>query len=82
MPGGALPLATGFSHGFLVTVSIGLLALIIALAAIRVTRVDLSGVDPLAAPPTERAQRAGVTELSLPPDAPKQDHRPEPGHPR
>jgi MFS family permease len=43
-------LATGFSRGFLVCAAIGLLALIIALAAIRVTREDLSGVDPLAAP--------------------------------
>jgi hypothetical protein len=37
---------TGFSHGFLVSAAISLLAL----AAIRVTREDLSGVDPLAAP--------------------------------
>ena len=43
-------LATGFSQGFLVSAAIGLLALSIALAAIRVTREDLSGVDPLAAP--------------------------------
>jgi EmrB/QacA subfamily drug resistance transporter len=43
-------LATGFSRGFLVCAAIGLLALIIAVAAIRVTREDLSGVDPLAAP--------------------------------
>ena len=43
-------LATGFSHGFLVSAAIGLLALIIAVAAIRVTREDLSGVDPMAAP--------------------------------
>ena len=50
MLGGALPLATGFSHGFLVSAAISLLALIIALAAIRVTREDLSSVDPLAAP--------------------------------
>jgi EmrB/QacA subfamily drug resistance transporter len=42
-------LATGFSQAFLVSAAIGLLALIIALAAIRVTREDLSGVDPLAA---------------------------------
>ena len=41
---------TGFSHGFLVCAVIGLLALIIALAAIRVTREDLAGVDPPAAP--------------------------------
>jgi hypothetical protein len=43
-------LATGFSQAFLVSAVVGLLALIIALAAIRVTRQDLSGVDPLAAP--------------------------------
>jgi hypothetical protein len=42
-------LATGFSHGFLVSAGIGLLALIIAVAAICVTRQDLSGVDPMAA---------------------------------
>ncbi len=43
-------LATGFSHGFLFSAAIGLLALFIAVAAIRVTREDLSGVDPMAAP--------------------------------
>jgi EmrB/QacA subfamily drug resistance transporter len=43
-------LATGFSHGFLVSAAIGLVALIITLAAIRVTCADLSGVDPMAAP--------------------------------
>jgi hypothetical protein len=43
-------LATGFSQAFLVCAAIGLLALIISLAAIRVTREDLSGVDALAAP--------------------------------
>ena len=43
-------LAAGFSHGFLVSARIGLLALTIALAAIRVTREDLSGVDPMATP--------------------------------
>ena len=43
-------LATGFSQAFLVSAVISLLALIIALAAIRVTRQDLSGVDQLAAP--------------------------------
>jgi uncharacterized membrane protein (DUF373 family) len=48
--GGAVPLVTGFSHGFLVIAAIGLLALIIALAAIRVTRQDLSGVDQTTAP--------------------------------
>ena len=43
-------LAVGFSHGYLVSAAIGLLALIITLAAIRVTRQDLAGVDPMAAP--------------------------------
>ncbi len=43
-------LAAGFSHGYLVSAAIGLLALIITLAAIRVTRQDLAGVDPMAAP--------------------------------
>ena len=43
-------LAAGFSHGFLVSAAIGLLALTIAVAAIRVTREDLSGVDPTVAP--------------------------------
>ena len=43
-------LAAGFSHGFLVSAAIGLLALTIAVAAIRVTREDLSGVDPMVAP--------------------------------
>jgi hypothetical protein len=43
-------LATGFSHGYLVSAAIGLLALIITLAAIRVTRQDLVGVEPVAAP--------------------------------
>ena len=45
-----LALATGFSQAFLVSAAIGLLALIIALAAIRVTRQDLSGVDQTTAP--------------------------------
>ena len=52
-------LAIGFSHGFLVSAAIGLLALIIALAAIRVTREDLSGVDPLAAPADEGGTTRG-----------------------
>ena len=43
-------LAVGFSRGFLFSAAIGLLALIIAVTAIRVTREDLSGVDPMVAP--------------------------------
>ena len=43
-------LAVGFSHGFLVSAGISLAALVITLLAIRVTRADLEGVDPMAAP--------------------------------
>ncbi|HEY1622577.1 MAG TPA: MFS transporter [Streptosporangiaceae bacterium] len=43
-------LAVGFSHGFLVSAGISLAALVITLLAIRVTRADLAGVDPMAAP--------------------------------
>src|SRR6202050_497119 len=43
-------LATGFSKGFLVSAGIAVLALVITLVAIRVTRKDLAGVDLMAAP--------------------------------
>ncbi len=43
-------LAHGFSQGYIVSAGIMLLGLIIALAAIRVTREDLSGINPMAAP--------------------------------
>ena len=43
-------LATGFSKGYIVAAGIMALALIITLVAIRVTREDLSGVNPMAAP--------------------------------
>jgi EmrB/QacA subfamily drug resistance transporter len=43
-------LAHGFSRGYIVAAGIMLLALVITLIAIRVTREDLSGVDPMAAP--------------------------------
>ena len=43
-------LAAGFSKGFLVSAGIAVLALVITLVAIRVTREDMAGVDPLAAP--------------------------------
>ena len=46
-------LAVGFSRGFLFSAAVGLLALIIAVAAVRVTRKDLSGVDPMTAPAAE-----------------------------
>jgi len=43
-------LAHGFSQGYIVSAGIMLLALIITLVAIRVTREDLSGINPMAAP--------------------------------
>jgi hypothetical protein len=43
-------LAAGFSRGFIVSAAIMALALVIALIMIRVTREDLSGIDPMAAP--------------------------------
>jgi EmrB/QacA subfamily drug resistance transporter len=43
-------LAYGFSHGYLVSAGIALLALIVTITTIRVTRQDLAGVNPMAAP--------------------------------
>jgi hypothetical protein len=43
-------LAHGFSQGYLVSAGIMVLGLLITLAAIRVTRDDLAGIDPMAAP--------------------------------
>jgi EmrB/QacA subfamily drug resistance transporter len=43
-------LAVGFSRGFLVSAGISLAALVITILAIRVTRDDLAGIDPMAAP--------------------------------
>ncbi len=43
-------LAYGFSRGFVVSAGIMLLSLIIGLVAIRITRKDLEGIDPMAAP--------------------------------
>jgi EmrB/QacA subfamily drug resistance transporter len=40
-------LATGFSRGFVVSAGIMVLGLLVAIAAIRVTREDLSGVQPM-----------------------------------
>jgi len=43
-------LASGFSKGYIVAAAIMALALVITLVTIRVTREDLSGVNPTAAP--------------------------------
>ncbi|HTS98369.1 MAG TPA: MFS transporter [Streptosporangiaceae bacterium] len=41
-------LATGFSRGFVVSAGIMVLALIVAIVMVRVTRDDLAGIDPMA----------------------------------
>ena len=46
-------LAFGFGRGYLVSALISFLAVIIALAMIRVKREDMAGIDPMAAPPAE-----------------------------
>ena len=43
-------LATGFSRGYLVSAGVMALAVIIAVAVIRIRRQDLSGADPMSAP--------------------------------
>jgi EmrB/QacA subfamily drug resistance transporter len=43
-------LSYGFSRGYLVSAAIALLALVIAVAAIRIKREDMAGVNPMAAP--------------------------------
>ena len=43
-------LAYGFGRGYLVSAGISFLAVIIALAMIRVKRADMAGIDPMAAP--------------------------------
>ncbi|HXC85340.1 MAG TPA: MFS transporter [Trebonia sp.] len=43
-------LSYGFSRGYLVSAAIALLALVIAVAAIRIKRADMAGVNPMAAP--------------------------------
>jgi EmrB/QacA subfamily drug resistance transporter len=43
-------LAYGFARGFLVSAGIALIALVIALAMVRVKREDLAGINPMAAP--------------------------------
>jgi EmrB/QacA subfamily drug resistance transporter len=54
-------LATGFARGFLTSAVIAVLALVVAIAAIRVRRQDLTGVQPLPEP-EEAASPATVEE--------------------
>jgi len=53
-------LATGFSRGFLTAAGIALLALLIALATIRVRRHDLAGTRP--APETDPARQPATAQ--------------------
>jgi hypothetical protein len=55
-------LTAGFSRGFVVAAGIGLLALLIAIATIRVRRQDLAGAVP---PPQETAPQPAVQQLGL-----------------
>jgi predicted MFS family arabinose efflux permease len=56
-------LATGFSRGYLVSAGVLALAMIIALAVIRVTRQDLSGADPSSEPAGDATSPRGFDEL-------------------
>jgi hypothetical protein len=63
-------LAAGFSRGFLVSAALALLALLIALATIRVRRQDLAGPPPgpqEAAPHPATVQSATVQSATVPP---------------
>jgi len=57
-------LATGFARGFLTSAGIALLALVVAVAAIRVRRQDLTGAQPAAEP--EPATARGVQPAAEP----------------
>jgi hypothetical protein len=58
-------LTVGFSRAFLVAAGIGLLALVIAIATIRVRRQDLAGAAP--APPEAAPPPAAPPPATLPP---------------
>jgi EmrB/QacA subfamily drug resistance transporter len=58
-------LAYGFSKGFIVAAGIALLALIITVAAIRVKREDLAGINPMAAPADLGVARTAAGQGSL-----------------
>jgi hypothetical protein len=57
-------LAYGFGRGYLVSAAISLLAVVIAVVMIRVTRKDLEGIDPMAAP--SLAAEADAEAYSIP----------------
>jgi len=62
-------LATGFARGFLTSAGIALLALVIAIATIRVRRQDLTGVQPAAEPGrAAEPERAAEAERAAEPE--------------
>ena len=63
-------LATGFSQGYLVSAAILVLAMIIALAVIRIRRQDLSGADPCPNRPVTPAHRTQREVQETPPARP------------
>ena len=69
-------LAAGFSRGFLVSAAIALLALLIALATIRVRRQDLAGPapEPQTAAPQQAAPQQAAPQPAAPQPAPGQEH--------
>ncbi len=80
-PGTPLPasiydhaLTAGFSRAFLVAAGIGLLAVLIAIATIRVRRQELSGAAPA---PQEAAQQPAAQQPAAP-----QPTAPQPGAPQ
>jgi EmrB/QacA subfamily drug resistance transporter len=69
-------LAVGFSRAFVVAAAIGLLALLIAIATIRVRRQDLSGAGPA---PQEVAPQLGAAQPAEPQLGAAQPAAPQPG---
>jgi uncharacterized protein (DUF58 family) len=77
-PGTPLPasiydhaLAVGFSRAFVVAAGIGLLALLIAIATIRVSRQELAGAVPA---PQEAAPQAAALQAAAPQPGTVQPH--------
>ena len=63
-------LAVGFSRGFEVSAGIMLIALIVTIVAVRVTRADLAGTQSPQADPAEHDANPEMIERSRPTDPP------------
>jgi EmrB/QacA subfamily drug resistance transporter len=73
-------LAVGFSRGFLVSAALALLALLVALATIRIRRQDLAGVapEPQATAPQQAAPQQAAPQQAAPQQAAPQQAAPQP----